>query len=116
MAITQSLNRKSSNPKENTACLCESGRTLVGKDLLAGLGGDTVREREFQALGEELLDVRAADALAVLDLDDAEDLSKSVSGRSFSQKLIENVRGWSRSGHGDGQPCPGTKSRRHQFG
>lgn len=88
MAITQSLNRKSSNPKENTACLCESRRTLVGKDLLAGLGGDTVREREFQALGEELLDVRAADALAVLDLDDAEDLSKSVSGRSFSQKLI----------------------------
>lgn len=74
MAITQSLNRKSSNPKENTACLCESGRTLVGKDLLAGLGGDTVGEREFQALGEELLDVRAADALVVLDLNDAEDL------------------------------------------
>ena len=37
-----------------------------------------MREREFQVLGEELLDVRAADALVVLDLDDAEDLYKSV--------------------------------------
>lgn len=36
-----------------------------------------MREREFQALGEELLDVRAADALVVLDLDDAEDLYPS---------------------------------------
>lgn len=114
MAITQSLNRKSSNPKENTACLCESGRTLVGKDLLAGLGGDTVREREFQVLGEELLDVRAADALVVLDLDDAEDLIQ-VSDCHQPIILID-VRGWSRSGHGDGQPCPGTRSRRHQFG
>ena len=43
-----------------------------------------MRERELQALGEELLDVRAADALVVLDLNDTENLieTKSVNGHS----------------------------------
>jgi hypothetical protein len=81
MAITQSLNRKSSNPwdrKKKTASLCESGRTLVGEDLLAGLRGHAVGEREAQALGEELLDVRATDAFVVLDLNDTENLSRNT--------------------------------------
>jgi hypothetical protein len=68
------LNRKPSNPKRNTVRLGESGRTLVGEDLLGGLGRSTVRERELEVLGKELLDVRAADALAVLDLNNAENL------------------------------------------
>lgn len=34
----------------------------------------TVRERELEVLGNELLDVRAADALGVLDLNNAENL------------------------------------------
>ena len=39
---------------------------------------------ELEALGEELLDVRAADALVVLDLNDTENLieTKSVNGHS----------------------------------
>ena len=37
-----------------------------------------MRKREAQVLGEELLDVRAADALGVLDLDDAEDLHDTM--------------------------------------
>lgn len=34
----------------------------------------TVGEREFEALGDQLLEVWAADGLLVLDLDDLEDL------------------------------------------
>lgn len=45
----------------------------MGEDLL-GLE-DTVRERELEALGEQLLDVWATDGLLVLDLDNSEDLA-----------------------------------------
>lgn len=69
----QLLNRKPSNPKRNTIRLGESGRTLVREDL-AGLRRSTVRERELEVLGKELLDVRTADALVVLDLNNAENL------------------------------------------
>jgi hypothetical protein len=68
------LNRKPSNPKRNTVRLGESGWTLVGEDLLARLRRSTVGERELEVLGKELLDVRAADALALLDLNNAENL------------------------------------------
>jgi len=35
-----------------------------------------VGERELEVLGQELLDVRAADALVVLDFNNAEDLRR----------------------------------------
>ena len=44
------------------------------EDLLAGGLGDTVGKGELEALGEELLDVGAADILGLLDLDDLDDL------------------------------------------
>ena len=47
---------------------------MGGEDLLAGGLGDTVGKRELEVLGEELLDVGAADVLGLLDLDDLEDL------------------------------------------
>ena len=39
---------------------------------------DTVREREFEARNKELLDVRAADVFALLDLNHTEDLYNVV--------------------------------------
>ena len=36
--------------------------------------GDTVRERELEHGSEELLDIRAADVLGFLDLNDSDDL------------------------------------------
>jgi hypothetical protein len=39
-----------------------------------------VRKREAQVLGQKLPDVRAADALGVLDLDDKEDVNGTKSG------------------------------------
>lgn len=45
----------------------------VSVELLARRGS-AVGQRELEVLGEELLDVRAADAVGVVDLDDLEDL------------------------------------------
>ena len=39
---------------------------------------DTVREREFEARDKELLDVRAADILALLDLDHTKNLYNMI--------------------------------------
>lgn len=47
---------------------------MGGEDLLAGLLVDTVRKRELEVLGEELLDVGAADISGLLDLDDLKNL------------------------------------------
>lgn len=47
---------------------------MGSEDLLAGSLGDAVRKRELEVLGEELLDVWAADVLGLLDLDNLEDL------------------------------------------
>ena len=47
-----------------------------------GLGGSlgyTVREREFEVLGEELLDVWALDIVGLLELDHFENLSTGFS-------------------------------------
>jgi hypothetical protein len=44
------------------------------EDLLASGLGDTVGKGELEVLGEELLDVGAADVLGLLDLDDLDDL------------------------------------------
>jgi hypothetical protein len=43
-------------------------------DLPSGLLGDTVGQRELKLLGEELLEVWAADIIGLLNLDDLEDL------------------------------------------
>ena len=54
------------------------GRRLEGAGARGDEGrarlGDAVRERELEARREELLDVRATDILALLDLDNAENL------------------------------------------
>lgn len=48
---------------------------------------EAVGERELQALGGELLDVRALDVVGLLELDDAEDLE--VEGQ-----YLKVARGW----------------------
>ena len=59
--------------------LVESRWPGSGEDLLGGLLGDTVGERELEVLCEELLDVWAADVIGLLNLDDLEDLYTVVS-------------------------------------
>jgi hypothetical protein len=62
------------SPTPKISHLSESRRTRVGEQLLArGLGG-TMRQRELEVLLEELLDVRAADGVVVLDLNNLKDL------------------------------------------
>lgn len=43
-----------------------------------------MRQRELEVLGENLLDVGAADGLGLLNLDDLEDLQKVVSAAQLS--------------------------------
>jgi hypothetical protein len=58
------------------------------EDLLAGAAANTMREGEFQALGQELLDVWAADVGGLLDLNDLEDLeSIQVRRRRYRRRL-----------------------------
>jgi hypothetical protein len=51
---------------------------VSSKDLLARVLVDTVGKREFEVLGEELLDVGAANVIGLLDLDNLEDLHNWV--------------------------------------
>lgn len=74
MAITQSFNHTSRSPKPKTSHLRESGWARVGVQLLSGKLGGAVGQRELEVLGEELLDVGAADGVGLLDLNDLEDL------------------------------------------
>jgi hypothetical protein len=46
--------------------LCESGRSVGAEDLAGADLGHTVRKRERQVLGDELLDVRALDVIGLL--------------------------------------------------
>lgn len=73
MAITQLfiLTLHPINPE--TSHLSKGRGTRVSKQLLARVGG-TVGQRELEVLGEELLDVGAADAVNVVDLNNLEDL------------------------------------------
>jgi hypothetical protein len=70
----------SSAPSDNSSHLNPSGseNLLEGGRAVGDKGradlGDTVREGELELGGEELLDVRAADVLGFLDLNDAENL------------------------------------------
>ena len=52
----------------------ESRGPVCGEDLLAGAPTNAVRKRKFQVLGEELLAVRAANVIGLLNLNDPEDL------------------------------------------
>ena len=52
----------------------ESGRPGRSEDLLRCSLRHAVRERELQALGEELLDIRTLHVFGLLNLDDFEDL------------------------------------------
>ena len=52
----------------------ESRWSLSNKDLGARCLGNAVRKREFEVLGEELLDVGALDIFSLLEFDDLEDL------------------------------------------
>lgn len=61
-------------PKPLALHLCKGRRPRVGEQLLASRLDGTVRQGEFEVLGEELLDVGAADVFGVVDLDDLEDL------------------------------------------
>lgn len=54
--------------------LSKSRRPRVSEDLLAGLLGDTVRQRELEVLGDELSDIRTTDVLLVVNLDNSDDL------------------------------------------
>lgn len=47
---------------------------MSSEDLLSSSLGNAVRKGELEILGEELLDVWAADVLGLLDLDNLEDL------------------------------------------
>ena len=62
--------------RKRTARLEESGWSGGSEDLLAGGLGDTVWQRELEVLGEELLDVWAADVVGLGDLNDLEDLDE----------------------------------------
>jgi hypothetical protein len=68
---------KPSTPSHNRSI--ESWWSLGGKELLASSLGDTVRKREFEALGEELLDVWSLDVVGLLELNNLENLQTSVS-------------------------------------
>lgn len=61
-------------PEPPALHLCKGRRPRVGEDLLASRLDGTVGQGELEVLGEELLDVGAADALSVVDLDNLEDL------------------------------------------
>jgi hypothetical protein len=76
--------------------LSESRGSLGAEDLAGADLADAVGERELQVLGDQLADVRALDVLALLDLDDAENLLISQladAPRRSSCSLDRYVRG-----------------------
>lgn len=53
---------------------------MSSEKLGLGIGfGDTVRKREFEVLGEQLLDVRTLDVVGLLEFNNFENLNKIVS-------------------------------------
>jgi hypothetical protein len=73
----------------------EGGRAVGSEDLLADGLGNAVGKGELEVLGEELLDVGAADVLGLLDLDDLDDLQGIVSHDETRQH--EASMGWRRT-------------------
>lgn len=70
------LNLSRPSPPSGIDCSVESRWALAGEDLGASCLGNTVRKREFEVLGEKLLDVWALDVVGLLKLDDLENLCK----------------------------------------
>lgn len=81
-----------STPK--TIRLEEGGRAVGREDLLASLRGVAVGQRELEVLGEELLDVGAADVLGLLNLNDLEDVDGAEAGTvTGGHVLVEGLDG-----------------------
>lgn len=70
------LNLSRPSPSSSIAPSVESRWALGGEQLGASCLGNTVRKREFEVLGEKLLDVRALDVVGLLKLNDLENLRK----------------------------------------
>jgi hypothetical protein len=85
------LNISRSSPPSGIAPLVESGWSLAGEQLGASCLGNAVRKREFEVLGEKLLDVRALDVVGLLKLNDLENLHKfrkhDWANLSYKQRL-----------------------------
>jgi hypothetical protein len=67
--------------------LSESRGSLGAEDLAGADLADAVGERELQVLGDQLADVRALDVLALLDLDDAENVDRPETGAVASSHV-----------------------------
>ena len=67
---------KPSAPTNVASCrnLCKRRWSVSSEDLLVRGFGDTMWEREFKVLSEELFDIRALDIIGLLDFDDSENL------------------------------------------
>jgi hypothetical protein len=55
-------------------CSVEGWWSLANEELGASCLGDAVRKREFEVLGEELLDIGALDVVGLLEFNNLEDL------------------------------------------
>ena len=69
----------------------------------------TVGKGELELGNQELLDVWAANIIVLLDLHDTENLIESKVRIPLPQTSLEtsyDVREWTGSEHGGGQPCP----------
>jgi len=72
----------------------EEGSGASGGEDLAALRGVAVGQRELEVLGEELLDVGAADVLGLLNLDDLEDVDRPEAGTvTGGHVLVEGLDG-----------------------
>ena len=70
------MNTRRTNPPQLPVNLSSKSRRTSRAEQLLGVDlGDTVRKRELQVLGDELLDVRAADVVGLLELHNTENLS-----------------------------------------
>jgi len=75
-----------------TNSLGESSRAPGAPEFLSAGLGHAVREREAEALGDQLLDVGALDVLGLLDLNDTENLVQQSQCRCLSQIPVIHIR------------------------
>lgn len=74
------LNPVPNTPPVTRNTLSESGRSLRAEELFATGLADTMGKGKAEALGKKLFDIGALDILALLELDDTENLDVQVSG------------------------------------
>jgi hypothetical protein len=77
LAISQLFPSSHSIPETHKTHLSKGGGTRVSEQLLARVGG-AVGQGELEVLGEELLDVGAADAVDIGDLNNLKDLYRKI--------------------------------------